>query len=306
VDSFNPISSQGLAISNLFWLVLALSLAVFLVVIVPLGYILVRFRARPGDPDPPQVEGNRTLEITWTSGAVALVVILFILTIQTMATVSASSSQAVAIQVIGHQWWWEYRYPDLQVVTADELRVPVGTTVHLLLDSADVVHSFWVPQFGWKKDVVSGRTNDMWVTLQQAGTFDGTCTEYCGTEHAWMRIRVIAQPRDQFDAWVQQQRQPAAAPATAAAQRGQQLFQANTCVSCHTVQGVSSGQAGPDLTHFGSRTIIGSGVLDNTPENLKRWVRSAQSVKPGVLMPSYDTLSDEDAQALAEYLGGLK
>ena len=307
IDSFRPITREGLAITNLFWVVLGLSALVLLVVLVPLVYSIVRFRGRPGEPDPPQVAGNRTIEIIWTGGAFALVVVLFIGAVVTMRTVSAAAPTALRVEVIGHQWWWEYRYPDLGITTANELHLPTGASSQLEITSADVIHSFWVPQLGWKQDANPGQTHSMWVEVDQPGTLEGACAEFCGIEHGWMRIRVVAQPPDQFQAWAHQQQQPAAAPSTDAARQGQQLFESNTCVNCHTIQGTAAhGQVGPDVTHFGSRSTIGAGVLDNTPENAQHWVQHADDVKRGVLMPNFNTLSDQEAQALATYLESLK
>jgi cytochrome c oxidase subunit 2 len=307
IDSFNPITREGVAITNLFWVVLALSIVVLLVVLVPLGYSIVRFRGRPGDPDPPQVAGNRKLEIIWTGGAFALVVVLFAGAVMTMETVSAASPSALRVTVIGHQWWWEYQYPDLGITTANELHLPTGQSSELDITSADVIHSFWVPQLGWKQDGNPGQTHTMWVQVDQPGTIEGACAEYCGIEHAWMRIRVVAQPPDQFQTWVQQQRQAANSPSTDLARQGQQVFEANTCINCHTIQGThAQGKVGPDLTHLGSRSTIGAGVLDNTPENLQRWVQHADDVKRGVLMPNFNTLSDQQAQALTAYLESLQ
>jgi cytochrome c oxidase subunit 2 len=307
VDSFRPITREGVAITNLFWVVLALSALVLLVVLVPLVYSIVRFRGGPGVPDPPQVAGNRTIEIIWTGGAFALVAALFAGAVITMQTVSAATSSALRVTVIGHQWWWEYQYPDLNITTANELHLPTGQSSELEITSADVIHSFWVPQLGWKQDGNPGQTHTMWVQVDQSGTIEGTCAEYCGVEHAWMRIRVVAQPPDQFETWVHQQQQQAQAPSSDLEREGQQLFATNTCVNCHTVQGTSShGQVGPDLTHVGSRSTIGAGVLDNTPENLQSWVQHADEAKHGVLMPNFNTLSDQQAQALTAYLESLQ
>ena len=307
VDSFDPVTTQGLPISNLFWFELLLSTLLFLFVAGVLAISIVRFRARPGDPDPPQIHGNRKLEIAWTSGAALLVAILFVLAILTMGTVDAAAPSAVNVQVIGHQWWWEFDYPDAQVATANELHLPVGQHVTIQLTSADVIHSFWVPQFGWMRDAIPGKTNTMQVTVDRAGDFVGACNQFCGLQHAWMRDHVVGEPPDQFQAWLNAQRQPASAPTDPLAQRGQQVFQSNTCVSCHTIRGTPAvGRVGPDLTHLGSRMTLGGGILDNTPANVARWVHSAQDVKPGVLMPAFPSLSSDDLQAVAAYLEGLK
>jgi cytochrome c oxidase subunit II len=304
VESFDPVTPQGLSISNLFVLELVISALLMALVVVWLGVALVRFRARAGDADEPtQVHGNRTLELIWTVAPALVLAVVFGLVIQTMRTVDAAAPDAQPLRVIGHQWWWEYDYPNSQVISANELHVPVGAPVQISLESIDVIHSFHVPQFGWMQDTVPGKTNQMSVLVNRAGVYDGACNQYCGLQHAWMRIRVIAEPADQFDAWVQAQRQPAAPDGT----RGEQVFLQNTCVACHAIRGVqATANVGPDLTHLGSRTTLGTGVVDNTPANLQQWIRNAQAVKPGVLMPAFGNLSPADLSALADYLESLK
>ena len=307
LDALNPVTHQGRSIAEFFWLVMIPSAAVFLLVAGLLTYVLVRFRGRPGDPDPPQVHGNRRLEIIWTVLPHLLLAALFVGMIRTMQTVNAEAPAALRIRVVGHQWWWEYDYPELGVLTANELHVPTGEPVRLEIEAVDVLHSFWVPQLGWKQDAIPGKTNVIRIQVDRTGVYDGACTEYCGTQHAWMRIRLVAEPRDQFDAWVAGQRQAAEAPRTDAARRGQQVFLSNTCVSCHAIRGTAdAARVGPDLTHLASRSILGAGVVGNSPENLHRWIRDVQAVKPGALMPNYTTLPDQDLAALVEYLAGLK
>jgi cytochrome c oxidase subunit 2 len=306
MDSFDPISSQGLAISNLFNVALVVSSIVFLLVVAVLAYAVVRFRGQPGAPEPPQVEGNRRLEIVWTVIPLLLLAAMFFLVLRTMGTVNAEPPSSLRVRVIGHQWWWEFQYPELGVVTANELHLPLGEASRLELGAADVIHSFWVPHLGWKQDAIPGKTNVMVVEPERAGVYNGACTEYCGVQHAWMRIRVEAESSDRFDAWVRQE-QAGAAPPSAGAVRGEEVFFRNTCVNCHAVRGTAATeQVGPDLTHFGGRSTIGAGVLENTPANLRRWVREVQEVKPGVLMPSYPDLSDAELDALIDYLEGLK
>jgi cytochrome c oxidase subunit 2 len=311
--SLAPATPQGDAIIGLFNLVLLLSAAVLALVMGLLLFVLLRFRRRPGEPlaPPSRVRGDRKLELLWTAGPLALVVVLFVAAVQTMRTVAAQSDPAEQdVEVIGHQWWWEYRYSDARGVTpifaANELHLPVEVSTRLLLSSQDVQHDFWVPQFGWKRDLYPGRTNTLGVRLRELGVFDGACAEYCGAQHAWMRIRVVAEPRDRFEAWLRNQAQPARPPVSSAEQRGQQVFLANTCVNCHAIGGTSAiARVGPDLTHFGSRSLLGSGVANNTPAELDQWIRNPHEVKPGVLMPGYTSLSDEDVRALVTYLQSL-
>jgi cytochrome c oxidase subunit 2 len=313
VESFDPVTRQGLDISNLFGLELAISAALLALVLGWLIVALVRFRARADDPtEPPQTHGNRRLEIAWTALPALVLAVVFVLVVQTMRSVDAAEPDSIRLRVIGHQWWWEFQYVDLGVVTANEVVVPIGVPLSIDLESTDVIHSFYVPRFGWMRDAVPGTTNRIHVRVERGGTFEGACTQFCGMQHAWMRSRVAAVPRAEFDAWVAGQHASASLASTSpTAARGQQVFLENTCVSCHVIRGlpaqpqVSSG-VGPDLTHMASRSTLGAGVIDNTPENLRLWLRDAQRVKPGVLMPPFRSMSEEDLRALAEFLGTLE
>jgi cytochrome c oxidase subunit II len=305
MESFDPVTRQGVSITNLFWLELAISAALLALVIGVMAIALVRFRARGENvPDPPQVRGNRRLELIWTATPAATLVVIFVLVVFTMRTVNAAQDNAQPLVITGYQWWWQYAYPNQQVIAANELHVPVGVPLQVSLHSADVIHSFHVPRFGWMQDLVPGKTNTMSVLVERPGTFDGTCNQYCGLQHAWMRLRVVAEPPDQFNAWLAQQ----AAPAAPTGSRGEQVFQQNTCVACHTIRGLNgaAGTVGPDLTHLGSRATLGAGVVDNTPDNLRAWISDAQAVKPGVLMPAFSSLPPSDLDALVQYLEALK
>lgn len=305
MESFDPVTSQGLSITNLFWLELVLSGLLLALVIGILTTALVRFRARPGDAaDPPQVHGNQRLELIWTATPALTLAVIFVLVVGTMRVVNAEQPDSQPLVVTSHQFWWAFTYPNQRVITANELHVPVGSPVEVSLESADVIHSFHVPQFGWMQDLVPGQTNTMRILVQRPGTFDGSCNQYCGLQHAWMRIRVVAETPDQFNTWVQQQ----AASAAQTGSRGEQVFQQQSCMACHTIRGLAgaTGTVGPDLTHFGSRTTLGAGVEDNTPENLRAWINDPQRIKPGVLMPAFAALSADDTNALVSYLEGLK
>jgi cytochrome c oxidase subunit II len=284
-------------------------------------YAVFKYRGKPGDPLPVQYHGNTRLEITWTIvPAIILVVILFF-TFRTQAVLATppEDPNAVNVRVIGHQWWWEYEYPDLGVTTANELHIPVGRTIIVTLESADVIHSFWVPLLAGKQDAIPGRINRLWMKADESGIYQVQCAEFCGTQHALMRGLVVAQSQGEFDAWVRSQRAipgfaatPTPSGAAAAQQslvsQGAQLFASGACVTCHTVRGTpANAKIGPDLTHFGSRRSIAANTLPIDPEgnNLKRWLRNPQAVKPGNLMPNLN-LSDADVEALAAYLQSLR
>ena len=307
-ETFQPVTVQGRAIESFFGIVLVASAVVLALVVGGLVYVLIAFRG-PGEAS--TVAGNKRLEVGWTTAALVLVFGLFVLAMRTLGTVDASAApsggQNTVVQVIGHQWWWEFRYPDRGVVTANELYLPEGQPVELRITGADVIHSFWVPRLGWKRDAIPNKTNTMQVQLDSSGTFDGPCAEYCGAQHAWMRIRLTGVPQQRFDAWARDQAASAAAPTDAAAQRGLSLFLSNTCVSCHTIRGTpASATVGPDLTHVGSRTTLGAGVLDNSPDAMRRWIADPQAIKPGARMPSFPNLSNAQIADLTSYLESLK
>lgn len=304
-ESLTAVTKQGQKISDLWYISFILTAIVLAIIFGVLLYCMITFR---GSHQPSNRVNNTRLEITWTLIPAALVTFLFIMSVRTMVAVDKTNPDAIVIDVTGNQWWWAYSYPSLGITTAYELHVPVGKPVQLKVTGGDVIHSYWVPKLGWKMDTIPNKVNVMNLTATQAGSFDGACAEFCGTQHAGMRMRVVAQPPDQFDAWVKQQQQTAAAlPATDLEKNGRATFLAQTCSVCHTVRGTgANGTVGPDLTHFGSRSAIGSGQVANTPQNLEAWIKNPASIKPGVLMPGYDKLSADQIKALVAYLEGLK
>jgi len=304
---FSPASELASQIGDLFSFIIWVAIAVFVIVEAVLVFAIVRYRARPGDGRPPQVHGNTRLEIAWTIIPAVILAVIAVPTISTIfRTYSSAPAGALQVKVIGHQWWWEAQYPDEKVITANEIHVPVGRPVNFQLNSGDVIHSFWVPRLAGKRDVVPGRTNQLWFTPSQVGTYEGQCAEFCGAQHANMRFRVIVDPVDTYQAWVQGQLAPPVQPAAGSlAAQGLGIYRGAACVGCHTIQGVSEGKVGPNLTHLASRTMIGAGTLDNTPENLRGWVKNPSEVKPGVLMPA-NLIPDQNLDAVVAYLQSLK
>ena len=208
---------------------------------------------------------------------------------------------------MAHQWWWEAKYAS-GAVTANEIHIPVGQRVALRLESADVIHDFWVPELGRKMDIIPGRPSTMWIEADSAGTYEGACAEYCGVQHAWMRILVIAQSPEDFAAWERHEleKAPAPAPADADATRGASLFASMTCVSCHAIDGTTAtARYAPDLTHVAERRTLGAGVLVNTAANLGRWLKNPQDIKDGCHMPNAQ-LSDAQVQGLVAYFETLR
>jgi cytochrome c oxidase subunit 2 len=276
-------------------------------VFVALFLVLVRYRARPGDTGlPRQLRGHTVLEIAWTIGPALALLIIAIPTIQIVFRTqsAATPSDALLVHVRGWQWWWEFRYPQLDVVTANELHLPVGRRVVLRLDGPDVIHSFWIPHLGGKRDAIPGRLNQITLTPEQPGEYWGQCAEFCGASHANMGMRAVVQAPADFERWVAQQRAAPAEPSGPAA-AGKAVFAGSACVGCHTIKGVSAGVLAPDLTHFGSRAMFGAGMWPTTPENVAEWVKDPQRLKPGVKMPTLG-LTDEQAKAVAAYLMDLK
>ncbi|MGA2820211.1 MAG: cytochrome c oxidase subunit II [Anaerolineales bacterium] len=290
----------------LFWIVLAMGAVVFLGVEGLILFIALRDRRRKGDlAEPKQVYGNRSLEILWTAIPIGLVLILFGLTLGVMAAVAPPSPSAgdLTVQVVGHQWWWEFDYPSLGIVTANELHIPVGESVRVQLVSADVIHSFWVPQLAGKTDVIPGQTNLMWLQSNQTGTFDGQCAEFCGLQHAHMRFQVVVQSAQDFQTWVAAQQASPPAPQTDLEQQGYQIVIKGVCSGCHTVNGTTArGTIGPNLTHVFSRQTIAGGSIPIG--QMSEWIEDPQGMLPGNDMVIH--LSNDEITAVLAYLDTLK
>jgi cytochrome c oxidase subunit 2 len=310
---FAPVSTPAQSILDLSLLVLEVTAAVFVVVFTLLTYAVVKFRKRKmaDGREPAQVYGSSQLELAWTVVPVLIVVILFLATARTIQSIqnAPKPDNAVEVTVIGHQFWWEYRYPSLKVVTANELHIPVSDPAHptptfLTLLSADTDHSFWVPRLAGKTDLIPNHPNSMWVDPHETGLFLGQCAQYCGTQHAMMLLRVYVQTRDEFDRWVREQSQPART--TAPIPEGQKIFERTACINCHAVAGTAAnGRFGPDLTHLMSRDTIASGAALNTPANLRRWIQDPNTFKRGSKMPAMG-LSDPELDAVTEYMETLR
>ena len=213
----------------------------------------------------------------------------------------------MTIDVIGHQWWWQVEYPGTPAVTANEIHIPVDTRVNLVATTADVIHSFWVPQLARKIDEVPGRNNRILLYASRPGTYRGQCAEFCGIQHARMALYVIAQPMPAFRTWLANMSSPARKTSAGAAARGEHLFMADQCASCHTIRGTSAsyGTVGPDLTHLATRSTLAAVTILNRPAELEQWILNPQSIKPGDRMPDLG-LSRADASAIVAYLDSLK
>jgi cytochrome c oxidase subunit 2 len=356
-------------IYNLFQPIFWMAIGVFVIVEGLLIWSVIRYRRRPGDAIPVQLHGNLPIELAWTIAPAILVLVIAVLTFRTQAIIEREPENPLNVTVVGHQWWWEFQYPDQNLITANELHIPSNRDVLLTLKSADVIHSFWAPRLSGKTDVIPGHENRLVMRPLSPQTMlvRGHCAEFCGGTHAMMAFHVVVQPQAEFDAWVQQQQAAAPTPAgvqqaaasvtapavgatiaasvtataaggdevaattaatvaatanapeTATAQaqpasaeaQGYQLFNTKGCVGCHAITGYPGAvsRIGPDLTHIGSRQYIVAGWLKNTPENLQRWLRDPNEVKPDNVMGTaikLGTLKEDEIQALTAYLLSLK
>jgi cytochrome c oxidase subunit II len=300
---------QAAAIAWIWWLVFWVCTAVFVLVLGALGLALARSRAAHDPPPSPSSLRNGVATATGLT-ILTLFGLLFASVISGRALASLPQQDAIAIEVTGYQWWWHAVYadrnPSQRVTTANELHVPTGRTILLMLHAADVIHSLWIPNLHGKMDLVPGRQNTLWLRVDAPGVYRGQCAEFCGVQHAHMALTVIAEPPDAFDAWLNSQRQTPPPPASAEEQRGQELFRATTCVMCHSVRGTSAAaRLGPDLTHVATRGTIAAATLPNTRANLLRWIANPQHVKPGSRMPASE-LTRPDLEAIVSYLETLR
>jgi cytochrome c oxidase subunit 2 len=309
---FAPDSTPADEIFGLSVFVLVVTGVIFAIVFGLLLYAAIKFRKRPGDlREPLQIYGSDQLELAWTVVPVLVVIVLFTTSARVIHSVQDARRPpgTIEVTVVGHQFWWEYRYPQYGFVTANELHVPVSdpanpTPTFLTLLSADTNHSFWLPRLAGKTDLIPNHPNSTWIDPHTAGLYLGQCAQYCGTQHAKMLLRAYVDSPADFDRWVRAQRQmPGAdAPLGREAAEGHRVFNNTACVNCHAVAGSAAvGRFGPDLTHLMSRETIASGISPNTPQNLRRWVQNPAAMKPGSLMPSMN-LSDKELDEVTAYL----
>ena len=321
-----PVTEYGRLQTALWATVTWWTVGIMLVVFGALVYILIRYRERPDSPEPKPIYGSTKLEIAWTVIPALIILFIAVPTIRTIfATQAEAPEDALVVEAIGHQWWWEFRYPQHDVITANEFYVPIGRPIALQLRSADVIHSFWIPRLGGKKDVNPvPRTpegvdplhlNQIVVEVDSAGEYLGQCAEFCGTSHAIMRMMALGVEPAEFEAWIQDMNTPVE-PSDELAARGRDVFMGNVCIACHAIEGTrAQGRLGPDLTHFGERSTIAAGLMPNTEENLTEWILHAPELKKGAKMPGAQIggggmaptgLSREQVRAVAAYLLDLR
>lgn len=312
---FSPAATPARYIVGLSKLMFGITGAIFLIVGSLLVYVTIRYRHRKSDPnaeqEPPQIYGSTQIELSWTVIPILIVVMLFLATARIIFATqdAAKPKDALDVTIIGHQFWWEYRYPKLGIITANELHIPVSDPKHptptfITITSADTDHSFWVPRLAGKTDAIPNHINTFWLDPEKPGLYLGQCNQYCGVQHALMLLRVYADTPQQFAEWVKQQQQPAVNDPSVA--EGRQVFEHNACISCHAVGGsVATGRFGPDLTHFASRSTFASGSVPMSAANVKAFVDNPAKFKPGVLMPPMH-LNQHDLDAVTAYLMTLK
>ena len=302
---FDAHSPEAHAIAGLFVETLVVCAVIGALVAGLVGYCVVRFRAGRNPGEPMQTLGSTWLEVGWTLLPLAIVAGLFVRTAQAMGVSDPAPTREPDLVVTAHQWWWEARYTT-GAVAANEIHIPVGKDLLIRVESSDVIHDFWVPQLARKMDAVPGHPSLISLQADAPGTYLGACAEYCGIQHAWMRIVVVAEPQADFDAWEFHQREPARGPDTDAAMRGAADFTTKTCVTCHAIGGPGpQARVAPDLTHLAQRRSLGAGVLENTPANLAAWLRSPQRIKPGSHMPDAQ-LTDAEVRDLCSYFETLR
>jgi cytochrome c oxidase subunit 2 len=317
-------------VDSVFMTTVYLASFVFVLVEGALLFVLFKFRGKPSDADPKQIHGSTAVEIIWTIIPAVVLAMVAVPTVRTIfatariPTTSPDGQPPLKVEVIGHQWYWEFRYPDLGITTANELHVPAHRAVDLRLKSGDVIHSFWVPQFAGKRDLFPNRETRLWFIADVTGEFPGACAEFCGTEHGRMDFYLMVDSAAAFTAWVDRRHadstvtymgtptHPADSVRFASMDptvaQGKQLFTAKTCVVCHSLSSMNplKGQVGPNLSGIGSRKMIGAGWLPNTDANLRDWIEHTQTVKPDVLMKGLPPISDDEAAALIAYLRTMR
>lgn len=314
---FAPASTPANAIYDLSVFILVVTGTIFVVVFSLLVYAAVKYRRRPGDDpsEPLQIYGSDRLELAWTVLPVLIVIVLFMTSARVIHAIQDARRPQGTIEVIaiGHQFWWEFQYPQYGFVTANELHVPVSDRAHptptfLKLLSADTDHSFWIPRLAGKTDLIPNYPNSTWIDPHETGLYLGQCAQYCGVQHAKMLLRAYVHSRGDFDRWVNEQQRRTAqdTPLSPVAEEGRRVFNRTACINCHSVSNtVANGSFGPDLTHLMSRETIASGAIPNTPDNLRMWILDPSVMKPGALMPAMN-LKDKDLDAVTAYMLTLR
>ncbi len=299
-------STQSKEINKLFGSFTIAAVLLLLFVASLIIYICIRFRDKPGNPLPEQIGRNNRIELLMFLFPVITIAILLFATIRTINRVMQPAKGQPDVIITGHQWWWEVYYPATGVTGANEIHLQVNKNLLIEFHSADVVHDWWVPEFGNKMDVIPGMNNHIWLNISAPGNYIGACSEFCGAEHAWMRIKVFAEVESDYNAWLDANKRTANLPSDDLAMRGMLMFQSRSCGSCHRISGtISTAAVGPDLSHLFSRTTMLSGMMTMNEENLHSWISNPQAVKPDAKMPDF-IFSRDSVDAIVHYLTQLK
>jgi cytochrome c oxidase subunit 2 len=305
---FPAASISAMQMNRLFFEFLLAAGAIMILIIFLVLFAAIRFRSEKRPEIPPQISGNTRLEMMWTIIPGLLIAFFFILTIRAIVSINKDipDHHPPDLVIVAHQWWWEISYPDYKVRTANELHIPIKRKFYTVVESADVVHDWWVPALGRKIDAIPGHSNYTWIEADTPGDYEGACSEFCGMQHAWMRIKVIAEADSDFKQWIASQKKAAVHPTDSLAVQGEAYFQEKSCANCHRISGTNaSAEIGPDLSHIASRQTILSGMLPNNRKNLERWLRNPQKVKEGANMPDF-RLTGLELKSLVQYLEELK
>lgn len=304
---FDAASPQAENIRSLTYGFIIASSVLMLFVIALTVYIPIKYRAKKGEQkEPKQIQGNRKVEMVMVGVPLLLVIVFFFWSLNTMSAVlPARGNEQPDILLVGHQWWWEAKYPGKNVITANEIHLPVGRRILMKLNAADVIHDWWVPALGGKMDMIPGRDNYLYTTINKPGIYEGACSEFCGQQHAWMRIRVVAQTPAEFNKWLNERAELANKAQDSLGKKGEAIFMNASCGSCHRIAGTTAnGAIGPDLTHFASRKTMLAGLMMNTPHNVDKWITDPQKVKPGAHMPRF-IFGQDSIHAITAYLSKL-
>ena len=314
-SALNPTGSQAAQLAHLFWIFTVVCTVAYVLVLVFFFGAVARSRrnAMADVSDEREASHHRTVS---AAAAVSIIGLLALLVVSisvgaSVGTFGRGRADQMEVEVTGHQWWWEVKYPDAlspyqQIVDANEIHIPVHTPVLLRLDTRDVIHSLWIPNLHGKRDLIPGRVNKFWIEADKPGVYRGQCAEFCGYQHAKMAFFVVAEPMDAFQTWLQHQRTEAIEPTTAEQMRGRDTMESNPCVVCHTIRGTNLGShVGPDLTHVGSRRSIAAATLPNSDGSLESWIDDSQAIKPGNRMPAH-MLSANQRRDVVAYLRSLQ
>ena len=309
MDSLSPEGPYARTIDDLFWLTFWIAVVIFIIVQGALIIAVIFFRDKEGMPEPKQIQGNHKLELLWTIIPVLILGAIAFPTVRTIFDLAKEPEGALNIELIGHQWWFEFNYPDYDITTANILVIPEGTPVRLEMWSNDVMHNFWVPKLNGKRYLVPGQKTYLNLFADNAGEYWAQCGEYCGLSHSKMRARVISLSSGDFEKWIENEQKNALKPPEGSlAAKGEEIYLNAGCTQCHVIDGIwdiQGDRIAPNLTHVASRHVLGGASFNNNKEDLTAWLANPAAIKPGTFMPNLE-LTEEEIDALIEYLGSLK